>query len=500
MSLLVILPIAIPFLMGMSAFFRTRPRRRIAVTIGALANLLVCGFILFYITTTGTVIVSQMGGHPAPFGITFVIEMLTALMLLVTAIVIFAVVVYSHATIDANRERFIYYPLIGFLVMGTNLAFITGDLFTLYVAFELMLLSSFVLMTLGGERGQIEGGIKYVTINLISSTMFLIATGLTYAVAGTLNIADLSARLADIPAPGITTLLTILFLLAFGIKAAIFPLFYWLPASYHTPPIPVTALFGGLLTKIGIYSMWQVLVVIFPNELVFLQPFILTLAALTMITGVLGAIAQGEWRRLLSFHIISQIGYLMMGLGLSTEMGMTGSVFFVLHVILSKTALFFIAGIAYEIRDTYMLKYLGGFRKNYRWLSVLFLVSALSLAGVPPFSGFWGKMILIRAGIEAEQYAVVAVALVVSLLTFYSMIKIWNEVFWKDVPKNVRMLDSYEPPLDRKLSLYLPTLLLVILIIAAGIFAEPLSRLSQQAALSIREPAQYQSVILPTEE
>lgn len=501
MSLLVMLPIMIPFLMAMSALFRTRPRRRFAVTFGALANLLVCSFIVFYLATDeNAILVAQMGGHPAPFGITFAIEMLSALMLLITAIIAFAVILYSYATIDANRERFIYYPLIGFLVMGTNLAFITGDLFTLYVAFELMLLSSFVLMTLGGERGQIEGGIKYVTINLISSSIFLIATGLTYAVAGTLNIADLSVRLADVPAPGITTLLAVLFLLAFGIKAAIFPLFYWLPASYHTPPIPVTALFGGLLTKIGIYSMWRVLVVIFPNELTFLQPLILTLAALTMITGVLGAIAQGEWRRLLSFHIISQIGYLLMGLGLSTEMGMTGSIFFVLHVILSKTVLFFIAGIAYEIRDTYKLKYLGGFRKNHRWLSILFLISALSLAGIPPLSGFWGKMILIRAGLEAEQYGVVAVALVVSLLTFYSMIKIWNEVFWKDMPENVRMLDDDEISFNRQLALYIPTVMLTGLIIAAGIFAEPLSNLSQRAALSIREPAQYQAAVLPTEE
>jgi multicomponent Na+:H+ antiporter subunit D len=357
-SFLVMLPIIIPFFMATTALLRTRPRRRIAATVGAVANLIACVGILLFIAENDTILSTQMGGHPSPFAITFVIEMLSALMLVITAVVTLAVVVYSYETIDANRERFIYYPLIGFLIMGTNLAFITGDLFTLYVAFELMLLSSFVLMTLGGERGQIEGGIKYVTINLISSTIFLIAAGLTYAVAGTLNIADLSVKLSTIPAPGITTLLAVLFLLAFGVKAAIFPLFYWLPASYHTPPIPVTALFGGLLTKIGIYSMWQVLVVIFPNEVVFLQPIILTLAALTMITGVLGAISQGEWRRLLSFHIISQIGYLMMGLGLATEMGMTGSIFFVLHVILSKTALFFIAGIAYEIRGTYKLKYL----------------------------------------------------------------------------------------------------------------------------------------------
>ncbi len=499
MQLLIMLPIIIPMLMGISALSRTRPTRRLIVTVGAILNMIVCGFILGYLIANDTILTSQMGGHPAPFGITLVIEMLSAVMLFVTSVTAFAVILYSQATIDVNRERFIYYPLIGFLIMGVNFAFITGDLFTLYVAFELMLLSSFVLLTLGGERGQIEGGIKYVAINLISSTIFLIAAGLTYAVAGTLNIADLSYKLSGIEAPGITTLLAILFLLAFGIKGAIFPLFYWLPASYHTPPIPVTALFGGLLTKIGIYSMWQVLVVVFPNEIKFLQPLILTLAALTMITGVLGAIAQGEWRRLLSFHIISQIGYLLMGLGLSTELGMTGSVFFVIHVILSKTALFFIAGIAYELRDTYKLKYLGGFRKNYKWLSILFLIAALSLAGIPPLSGFWGKMILIRASIEAGQYGIMIVGLVVSLLTFYSMIKIWNEVFWKDKPENVQMLDEEIIMPRRQVFLYAPTVLLVSLIIIIGIFAEPVSEISRRAALSATEPERYQQIILQLE-
>src|SRR5690606_19417091 len=343
----------------------------------------------------------------------------------------FAITLYSLGTIDANRERFAYYPLLAFLLMGINFSFLSGDLFTLYVAFEVMLMSSFVLLTLGGERPQLGGGIKYVTLNLISSTIFLIAAGLTYAVAGTLNMADLTNRLSELSAPGITTLLAGLFLIAFGIKAAIFPLFFWLPEAYHTPPIAITALFGGILTKVGIYSMWRILVMIFPQDLAYLQPLILTIAALTMIVGVLGAIAQSEMRRLLSFHIISQIGYLMMGMGLLTTVSLTGAVFFVVHVILAKTALFLVGGITYKLQGSYQLKKMGGFQVSHPWLAVLFLLAALSLAGVPPLPGFWAKMILIQAGLESQQYGVVAVALIVSILTLFSMTKIWHEVFWK---------------------------------------------------------------------
>lgn len=487
----IVLPLLTPLLMGLSALVRFRNLRRRLALFGSVLNLIVC-VLLLLIAQSGEIQVSQMGGHPAPFGISLVVDSLSAMMLTITAIIAFAVVVYSQATIDVNRERFIYYPLIGFLLLGINFAFLTGDLFTLYVAFEVMLMASFVLLTLGGERSQLEGGLKYVTLNLISSTIFLIAAGLTYAVAGTLNLADLSQKLADVSAPSITTVLAGMFFIAFGIKAAIFPLFFWLPASYHTPPIPVTALFGGILTKVGIYSMWRVLVLAFPNDMLYLQPLILALAALTMITGVLGAVAQTELRRLLSFHIVSQIGYLLMGLGLFTEFSLTGAVFFMIHVILAKTALFFVSGVVYEMQGSYRLKEVGGLLKRSPGLAILFVISAFSLAGFPPFPGFWAKLMLIRAGLEAHQYAVVAVALVVSVLTLYSMTKIWQEAFWKRDPQDYE--STVEP--ESRFNLYAPIVLLVTLILLAGIFVEPLYELSARAAQGIAEPAAYQEAVL----
>lgn len=491
----IVLPLIIPLLMALTALARFRAFRRRLALLGALANLLACAALLI-ISETGQIQVSQMGGHPAPYGITLVVDPLSAIMLTVAAVIVFAVVVYSRAAIDPNRERFTYYPLLGCLLVGINLAFMTGDLFTLYVAFEIMLMASFVLLTLGGERGQLEGGVKYVALNIVGSTVFLIAIGLTYSTAGTLNLAHLAERLANAPAPGFTTTLAGLFLIAFGIKAAIFPLFFWLPASYHTPPIAVTALFGGLLTKVGIYSMWRVLVMVFPHELAALQPLLLGLAMLTMITGVLGAVAQMELRRLLSFHIISQIGYLLMGTALLTEAGLAGAVFFMIHVILAKTALFFISGIAYEAQGSYDLKKLGGMREMHPGVALLFVVAAFSLAGLPPLSGFWAKLLIIRAGLEIGQYVVVAVALGVSLLTLYSMVKIWNEAFWAPpAPGRTAAMLTRE---DRR-SLMIPASALVILIVAVGLFAEPVYRLSAHAARTVMQPAGYIETVLVDE-
>jgi multicomponent Na+:H+ antiporter subunit D len=495
----IVLLLVIPLVAGTSALIRDRAVRRRAVLVGVSINLIVCVLALISVLSS-SIHVSQMGNHPAPYGISLVIDPLSAIMLTIAGIITFAVALFSRATIDPNRERFAYYPLLAFLLMGINFAFLTGDLFTLYVAFEVMLMSSFVLLTLGGERGQIAGGLKYVTLNLISSTIFLVAAGLTYGVAGTLNMAHLAQRLAGLPAPGITTVLAVLFLIAFGIKAAIFPLYFWLPASYHTPPIAVTAMFGGLLTKVGIYSMLRVLMLIFPQNLIYLQPLILTLAGLTMIVGVLGAIAQSDIRLLLSFNIVGEIGYLLMGIGLFTPLSLTGVVFFMIHVILAKTALFFVSGIVYELQGSYQIGRLGGLQKSQPILAALFLVVAFSLAGLPPFSGFWAKLILIRAGVETQQYWIVAVALLVSLLILVSMMKIWHGVFWKSqltTPQEKQFLPTFKPAAMRLMMA--AVVILVGLGLLIGVLAEPTYALSEQAARGLVDPANYIQAVLPQE-
>lgn len=490
---MIVLPILIPLLCGVLALIlwqHLRVQRIIALS-GAIAQLVAALWLLASVHQAGIQSL-QIGNWTAPFGIALVADLFSAIMVLMAAIVALAITVYAQAGIDERRLRFGFTPLFFFLLMGVNGAFITGDLFNLYVWFEVMLMSSFVLIALGGERPQIEGAIKYVVLNLLSSTLFLSAIGLLYNLAGTLNMADLALRLPHVEAGGQLTLVAVLFLVAFGIKSAIFPLFFWLPASYHTPPVTVTALFSGLLTKVGVYALFRVFTLLFVQDTAYTHTLILIIAGLTMVTGVLGAAAQYDFRRLLSFHIISQIGYLLMGLGIFSQDALAASIYFMIHVILAKTALFLVAGIVNRMQGSFNLKELGGLYVSRFGTALLFFLPALSLAGLPPLSGFFAKLALVVAGFQMRQFTIVAIALAVSFMTLYSMTKVWNEVFWKE-RNNLPNRSPFNPV---SAWMWLPTLSLVALSVLAGIFAEPLLALSMQAAAQLAHPEVYIQAVL----
>jgi multicomponent Na+:H+ antiporter subunit D len=435
MNILLTLPIIIPMAAGAVSLLAWRsPVIQRSVAQGASAAMLISAILLFIFVSREGIAVTVAGSWPASFGIVLVADLLSALMVTVSATIWFAVVVYSRASIDSRREAFGYYPLLSFLMMGVFGAFLTGDLFNLYVWFEVMLIASFVLMALGGERAQMESALKYVTLNLMSSALFLAGIGLLYGVTGVLNLAELAQRLGDIRQAGIVPAIAMLFLVAFGIKAAVFPLFFWLPASYHTPPVAASAIFAGLLTKVGVYALFRVFTLLFVEDIEFTHSLILAIAGMTMVTGVLGAVSQNEMRRILSFHIISQIGYMIMGLGLFTRFTLAASVFYIVHHMIVKTNLFLISGMVHRLRGTYDLKSLGGVSKSSAFLAALFLIPAMSLAGVPPLSGFFAKLGLIRGGLDAGEYLIVVAAIVTGFFTLYSMTKIWNEVFWKGEP------------------------------------------------------------------
>lgn len=436
-----------------------------------------------------------IGDWPAPFGIVLAIDLLGVIMVNIAALIGLATAIYSQGAIDERRLRHGYYPLFFFLLAGVNGAFVTGDIFNLYVWFEIMLMASFVLIALGGERPQVEGAIKYVILNLLASTLFLAAVGLLYNLCGTLNMADLARCLTQMETNGQITLIAILFLVAFGIKAAIFPLFFWLPASYHTPPVTITALFSGLLTKVGVYALYRVFTLLFTPETMgdggYTQTLLLVLAGFTMTTGVLGAAAQMDFRRLLSFHIISQIGYLLMGLGLFTQEALAAGIYFMVHVILAKTALFFVAGIVQRMEGSYNLKELGGLYARRVSIALLFLFPALSLAGLPPLSGFFAKLGLVLAGLKVHSFAIVGVGLAVSLLTLYSMTKVWNEVFWKE-----RKEAKSAPLRPVPAWMWAGTIGLVAVSVAAGLLAGPLFDLASQAATQLMQPSLYVQAVL----
>jgi multicomponent Na+:H+ antiporter subunit D len=498
MNLLLVLPILVPLLAAVAALLAWHSRwlQRYLAIAGTLA-LLVSGLFLLRAVNEDGIQATQAGNWPAPFGITFVADPFSAIMVVLAGLMGLSVSLYSLGDIDRQRESFGYYPLLLLLLMGVCGAFLTGDLFNLYVWFEVMLMASFVLLALGGEQAQMEGAVKYVTLNLVSSALFLAAVGLLYGMTGTLNMADLAVKLRE-PAPhGLTTTVAMLFLIAFGIKAAAFPLFFWLPASYHTPPVAVSAIFSALLTKVGVYSLMRTFTLLFVQDSDYTHALILVIAALTMVTGVLGAVAQIDFRRLLAFHIVSQIGYLLMGLGLLTTAGLAGAVYFMIHVILAKSALFLVSGVVNRLRGTYDLKKLGGLYGPEPWLAILFLIPALSLAGIPPLPGFFAKLALIRAALAIEQYAIVAAALSVSILTLFSMIKIWTEVFWKEAPEpGAKAGEAVLPrPVPRTL-LLAPIAGLALLMVIIGLAAETFFSLATEAAQQLMDPRPYVETVL----
>lgn len=491
-ALLLVLPLLLPLLTTVVCLL-TWGRRGLQRALGVLgaSALLAAALALLATVSREGIQVVQIGGWPAPFGISLVADLFSAIMVTVTGVLALAVAVYSLATLDPSREQFGYYPLLHLLLMGVCGAFLTGDLFNLYVWFEVMLIASFVLLALGGERPQLEGAIKYVTLNLMSSALFLAAVGILYGMAGTLNLADLAVKLREPVAPGLVTTLAVLFLVAFGVKAAIFPLFFWLPASYHTPPVAVSAIFAGLLTKVGVYVLIRVFTLLFVQDVGYTHRIILVVAGLTMVTGVLGAVAQNEFRRILSFHIVSQIGYMILGLGLFTPAALAGSIFYIVHHIIVKTNLFLVSGAAHRLRGTYQLKELGGLYRDAPALSILFLIPALSLAGMPPLSGFFAKLALVRAGLERAEYLIVAVALGVGLLTLFSMTKIWGEAFWK--PQEAARA---VPASGGWAGIILPIAGLALVTVALGLAGQPLFALADRAAAQLLDPAAYIAAVL----
>lgn len=495
---IVVLPFVIPMLaaaLSIACWRSLRLQRYIALI--ATGLLLVAGLVLLRTVYLQDFVVVQAGNWAAPFGITLVADMLAAIMVVLAGIIAVAIAVYSLAETPSRHEAFGYYPLLHLLLAGVCGSFLTGDIFNLFVWFEVMLLSSFALLTLGGERAQMEGAIKYVTLNLFSSAVFLSAVGLLYSTVGTLNMADIADKLSQVEHRGMVNVLATLFMICFGIKAAAFPLFFWLPASYHTPLVAVSALFAGLLTKVGVYAMYRVFTLIFVGDVGYTHAILLAAALLTMVTGVLGAAAQFEFRRILSFHIISQIGYMMLGLALFTPLAIIGGVFYIMHHIIVKTNLFLVSGLVYRLLGSYELKQLGGVWRERPGVALLFLVPAFSLAGIPPLSGFFAKFILIRAGLEVSAWAAVAVALLVGLLTLYSMVKIWAEVFWKALPEGVsdERLAGKKPD-SGIVFLLLPIAGLAICTVLIGVHGQFVYELAEKAAVQLLDPSLYIAAVL----
>ncbi|MFG2592116.1 Na+/H+ antiporter subunit D [Streptomyces sp. NBC_01166] len=440
MNALVPLPVLLPLCAtGVSLAFGTRLARfQRFISVAVLTAVLGLSVALMIAADRLGPLSVHLGDFAPPLGITLVADRLSGLMLTVSSAVTLSVLVYSLGQGMADRDKetpvAVFHPAYLILVSGVSLTFIAGDLVNLYVGFEIMLVASFVLLTLGGTGARIRAGSTYVIISLFSSMLFLTAIAMTYAATGTANLAQLAVRLPELPL-GVQTLIQAMLLTVFAIKAAVFPLAAWLPDSYPTAPAPVTAVFAGLLTKVGIYCMLRTETLLFPGNR--LGDLIMAVALVSMLVGILGAVAQTDLKRLFSFTLISHIGYMVFGIGLATREGYGGAIFYVAHHITVQTTLFLVAGLIERRGGTNELTRLGGLARSAPLLAVLFFVPAMNFAGIPPFSGFIGKLGLMRAGVSdggVWAWILVAGATVTSLLTLYVMAKIWNLAFWRTEP------------------------------------------------------------------
>jgi multicomponent Na+:H+ antiporter subunit D len=472
--------------------------------LATLANLAIAIAILIT-TLGGQRLVLQMGGWIAPFGITILADGLSAIMLTVTAILALATTLYAGGTLD-DRKRLNFYPLTMTLVMGVNGAFLAGDIFNLYVFFEVLLMASFALLTLGGQLKQINAGIRYVFLNLLISTLFLISLGIIYSSLGTLNLAQLAIRMPGAPR-SVQLLIAGTLFVSYSTKAGVFPLFSWLPDSYHTPHPAVTAFFGGLLTKVGVYALYRIFPLLFPTILQEWQGLIFVVSALTMITGIFGAMAVSTVRRVLSFQIICHVGFIIMGLGLAASsdpllasFGMTAGILYLIHHMIVKTGLLMAGGAAELIAGSGSLlrERLAGLRQVQPVLATLFFLSAMSIAGIPPFSGFIGKLSLLEGAIAAGHWQIAAISLLVSFLALLTMLRLWQKSFWGEPLVTTIALSPLASPV-RQWRTLTPIALLLALSLAIGILNGPVFHWTQLAADQVLDRAGYIASVAPTD-
>lgn len=496
----VIIPVIWQFVVAVALMFSWfQPRIQRVISVFGNAVQIVLSIFLFVEVQRSGILTMNAGKWPAPFGIVFVADTFATVLVVATAISGFAVSLFSLANIVEARMRFGYFPIMHLLFAGLNGAFLTGDIFNLYVWFEIIIIASFVLLTIGGEKPQLEGAVKYFTLNILASTIFLTAIGVLYGLAGTLNMADLAIQLKKIPNKGLVEVTAILFLVGFGIKSAIFPLYFWLPASYHTPPAAIAAIFGGLLTKLGVYALLRVFTLVFYEDPI-IDGIMIILAGLTIITGSLGAMVQTNVRKIFSYLIISHIGYMVIALGIHSELAITGAVFYMIHDIIVKTNLFMVSGLLYRVQGTHHIDRLGGFFKTKPRLTLLMAIPLFSLVGVPPLSGFWPKIDLFRSAWYEGGAFITACLAIGTIITLLVIARVWAEVFWRpaeNLPDRPNFRFWHLFSLSEKIQYITPIVLLSVISLLIAFRAADVHAVSTKIAAELMNPVEYIKTVLP---
>ncbi|HLR81297.1 MAG TPA: Na+/H+ antiporter subunit D [Bacillota bacterium] len=490
MNNLIVLPMVIPIFTGIILiFFRRYIRIQRWVSFGAVALTAGISFYILQMIQVDGILRLDFGGWLPPYGIVFVADSFAMLLVLTASLVTLVSLMYAFYTIGKKREQLFFYSFVLFLLGGVNGSFLTGDLFNLFVMFEVMLLSSYVLATLGGTKRQLRESLKYVAINILSSWFFLVGLAYLYGTLGTLNMAHLSERIAEVGQTPLLTTISIVFLIVFSLKAGLL-LYIWLPGTYSSPPTVVAALFGALLTKVGIYALFRTFTLLFYHEPEITHTLIGIMAGLTLVGGSIGAIAYKDIRQIVSYNVVIAVGFILVGLAVTTEVAFAGSIYYLVHDILVKALLFLLAGTMISLTGRTKINEMSGLIRNYPLLGWMFFITLLSLTGIPPLSGFIGKVLVGQGAVQAGSYGLLALAFISSIFILYSLLRIFMNTFWGET------IISKEDQVPLRTRLIVPLVLLTGATIGLGLGAESIALYVKDAAHTLMNPHIYIDAVL----
>lgn len=491
MSNLAVLPIILPLVAAIVLiFFNSKVNvSRILTKVFSLIGLGLSGYIVWEVLKNGTIIL-ETGDWVAPYGIVLVMDSLAAVLVMTTNVIAVACAFYAPSAGLGEKENYYFYPFFFFLITGVSGAFITGDLFNLFVFFEVLLMASYALIVLGGDKVQLRESLKYLLINLFSSMLFVTAVAFVYGAVGTVNMAQIAQRVQEADQQGILTTVGILLFFVFATKAALFPLYYWLPNSYVVPNPVISALFGALLTKVGIYSIFRVFTLIFVHRVDLTHEVFIWFAGLSMVFGIIGALSTSNIKLIIAYNIIPAIGFILLGIGVMNETAISGSVYYLVHDMIIKSALFLLVGVIAYVAGTSDLKKMGGLIHTYPLLGWLLFIAAFVLAGIPPFSGFIGKLLLLQGAFEGEHIIIILIGLLTSLLILYSVAKIFIHAFWGD--------KDAMGPIEKKSTkgMVAPIVFLLALSVIMGLGAEYFYPIADSIAAYLMDPQIYIDSVL----
>ena len=458
--LFVVIPLGSAFLVSLLG----KRVKRFSDVLSNLAtfSLFFISLVSIYLVRTQGILVYKVGGWIPPIGISMVMDGLTSFMLVTVNLIAFLVAIYSISYMEKYTAKDKFYTLFLLMLAGMNGVIITGDMFNLFVFLEIAAISSYALVAFGTEAEELEASFKYAVMGSLASSFILLGIALLYSFTSTLNMADISRTLARGGSNNIIFFVSALFLMGFGLKAALVPFHWWLPDAHPSAPAPISAMLSGVLIKVlGIYALVRILFnVLGLGEIKPVLQILMVLGIISMLIGVFLAIGQWDFKRLLAFHSISQIGYVILGIGLGTPLGIIGGLFHLFNHSVFKSLLFLNSGAVVYSTGTRDLQKMGGLKEKMPVTGGTSLIASMSIAGIPPFNGFWSKLIIIIACIQAKHFIFAFIAVIVSIITLASFMKVQKYGFFGKLRNEFEKVK--EVPFPMKLSMVILSIICLV--------------------------------------